>query len=186
MVEMDQAAAQALIRFGLGAGPQDAATGDPRGALKAQLQGPDPGQAAGAFDGLPAGLDAVDAIGADAAAKKAAALNPPPPGTKVGGQAQAMYQADVAAQFGWAAATPYGFRERLVWFWSNHFTVSILQGQTAPLVGPMIREAIRPHVTGNFTDMVLAVERHPAMLRYLANEGSIGPDSVVGIKTGRG
>jgi len=61
-----------------------------------------------------------------------------------------------------------------------------LQGETAPLVGTMIREAIRPHVNGNFTDMVLAVERHPAMLRYLANENSIGPDSVAGIRSGQG
>ncbi len=183
---MDQASSQALIRFGLGAGPQDAATADPRGALKAQLQGPDPGQAAGAFDGLPTGLDAVNTTQADIAARKAARLNPPPPDTKVGLQGQALYVADVAAQFGWAASTPYGFRERLVWFWANHFTVSKLQGDTAALIGPMIREAIRPHVTGNFTDMVLAAERHPAMLRYLANADSIGPDSIAGIRTGKG
>jgi uncharacterized protein (DUF1800 family) len=35
-------------------------------------------------------------------------------------------------------------------------------------------------VNGNFTDMVLAVERHPAMLRYLNNAASVGPDSVIG------
>jgi uncharacterized protein (DUF1800 family) len=50
----------------------------------------------------------------------------------------------------------------------------------------MLREAIRPHVTGNFTDMVLAVERHPAMLRYLDNDKSVGPNSPVGLRTGRG
>jgi len=50
----------------------------------------------------------------------------------------------------------------------------------------MLREAIRPHVNGNFTDMVLAVERHPAMLRYLDNDASIGPNSLAGLRTGRG
>ena len=38
-------------------------------------------------------------------------------------------------------------------------------------------EAIRPHVLGRFEDMLLAVERHPAMLLYLDQARSIGPDS---------
>ena len=50
----------------------------------------------------------------------------------------------------------------------------------------MIREAIRPHVTGNFTDMVLAAERHSAMLRYLDNANSIGPDSPAGLRFNKG
>jgi uncharacterized protein (DUF1800 family) len=41
-------------------------------------------------------------------------------------------------------------------------------------------------VTGNFSEMVLAVERHPAMQLYLDNAQSIGPDSVAGVMTGRG
>jgi uncharacterized protein (DUF1800 family) len=41
----------------------------------------------------------------------------------------------------------------------------------------MEREAIRPHVTGHFTELLLAVEKHPAMLLYLDNQGSIGPNS---------
>jgi uncharacterized protein (DUF1800 family) len=183
---MTDATAQAAIRFGLGNMPGQVQESDSRGALKAQLLGPDPGQAAGAFDGLPAGIDGVDAIRADAMARRALlAAGTPLPGNFTS-QAHALYFADVAAQMGWAATTTASFRERLVWFWANHFTVSILQGETAPLVGAMIREAIRPHVNGNFTDMVLAVERHPAMLRYLANENSIGPDSTAGVKTAGG
>jgi uncharacterized protein (DUF1800 family) len=183
---MTDANAQAAIRFGLGNIPGQARESDPRGALKAQLLGPDPGQAAGAFDGLAAGVDGVDAVRADDVARRALlAAGTPLPGNFIS-QAHALYFADVVAQMGWAATTAAGFRERLVWFWTNHFTVSIFQGQTGPLVGAMVREAIRPHVNGNFTDMVLAVERHPAMLRYLANENSIGPDSVAGIRTGNG
>jgi uncharacterized protein (DUF1800 family) len=181
---MNMAATQALIRFGLGAGPNDVAESDPRGALKAQLDGPDPGQASGAFDGLPTGRDGVDDIKAEAQARKAILAA----GLQLAGnfKPKPLYQNDVAAQLGWAATTQAGYRERLVWFWANHFSVSISQGQTGGLVGPMIREAIRPHVNGNFTDMVLAVERHPAMLRYLMNDNSIGPNSPAGQRTGRG
>jgi uncharacterized protein (DUF1800 family) len=41
----------------------------------------------------------------------------------------------------------------------------------------MEREAIRPHVCGRFSDLLLAVEKHPAMLLYLDNQMSIGPGS---------
>jgi len=181
---MDNASAQALIRFGLGAGPNDEVSSDPRGALKAQLQGPDPGEAAGAFAGLPTGLQAVDTRRADQLALQALIQQ----GVAVKGNFKpaGIDKLDVAAQMGWAVTTPASFRERLVWFWYNHFTVSKFQGETAYLIGPMVREAIRPHVNGNFTDMVLAVERHPAMLLYLMNAESIGPDSPVGLKTGKG
>jgi uncharacterized protein (DUF1800 family) len=100
--------------------------------------------------------------------------------------AQQMFRADAAAQLNWAIETDAPFRERLVWFWTNHFTVSLRQGGTAPLIGPFMREAIRPHVTGRFTDMVLAVMRHPAMLMYLDQQGSVGPNSPVGLRQHRG
>jgi uncharacterized protein (DUF1800 family) len=48
------------------------------------------------------------------------------------------------------------------------------------LVVPFENEAIRPHVFGRFTDLALAVMRHPAMLIYLDNAQSIGPDSPLG------
>ena len=71
-------------------------------------------------------------------------------------------------------------RERLVAFWSNHFTVSIQRPIVIGLAGPFEREAIRPHVTGRFLDMLLAATRHPAMLLYLDNARSTGPDSRAG------
>jgi uncharacterized protein (DUF1800 family) len=70
-----------------------------------------------------------------------------------------------------------------VWFWSNHFCVSA-DGTAA--AGAYEREAIRPHVLGRFVDMLQAAEGHPAMLFYLDNWQSIGPDSVVGINNRRG
>ena len=68
--------------------------------------------------------------------------------------------------------------ERLVAFWSNHLCVSATAKiQVAPLAGAYEREVIRPHVLEKFEDMVLASARHPAMLFYLDNFQSIGPNS---------
>lgn len=79
------------------------------------------------------------------------------------------------------------FRERLVWFWRNHFTVS---GKSSPVHRLFIEEyvdsAIRPHVGGRFADLLVAAETHPAMLFYLDQDASIGPNSPVGRRTGKG
>ena len=96
------------------------------------------------------------------------------------------FQADVKAQTEQLLTTAAPFRERLVWFWANHFTVSTRQGGTTAVIGPYIREAIRPNVNGPFFAMLLAVMRHPAMLMYLDNNNSIGPDSQAGKAQKRG
>lgn len=85
-----------------------------------------------------------------------------------------------------AIQTDTPFRERLVQFWTNHFTISTSVGQIRFLAGAFEREAIRPYVTGRFADMLLAVVRHPAMLIYLDNVSSIGPNSARGLRSGRG
>jgi uncharacterized protein (DUF1800 family) len=54
------------------------------------------------------------------------------------------------------------------------------------MCGAFEREAIRPHVLGKFSDMLLAVETHPAMLFYLDNVRSIGPQSIAGMRRGKG
>ena len=84
-----------------------------------------------------------------------------------------------------AIETQTPFRERLVHFWSNHFTVSINRHEVLALAGAFEREAIRPHVTGRFGDMCGPATRHPAMLLYLDNISSIGPNSRRGRWTGR-
>jgi uncharacterized protein (DUF1800 family) len=82
-----------------------------------------------------------------------------------------------------AVAADIGFVERLVWFWSNHFCVSA--NKIVSMAGAYEREAIRPHVLGRFVDMLTAVESHPAMLFYLDNLQSMGPNSVAGINRDR-
>ncbi|HZF29132.1 MAG TPA: DUF1800 domain-containing protein [Gammaproteobacteria bacterium] len=81
------------------------------------------------------------------------------------------------ARYEIAAVTDAPFRERLVLFWSNHFAVSADKPPLPALAGTLENEAIRPHVTGKFVDMLLAVEKHPAMLMYLDNQTSMGPNS---------
>ena len=76
-----------------------------------------------------------------------------------------------------ALSTDSPFVERLVHFWANHFAVSVDKIPVIGLAGLLEFEAIRPHVLGKFSDLLLAVEQHPAMLLYLDQAQSIGPNS---------
>jgi len=159
---MSAEAVHALNRFGLGRRRGEPLPPDPRAWLAAQLDGPDPAlalPAVGLEDGLAAWRDDLrrgnDGVQA----------------------ARAIMQTDTATWLVHAATTPAGFRERLVWFWANHFTVSLRRGGVNAVANDYIRTAIRPHVTGRFADMLGAVMRHPAMLFYLDNAQSAGPDS---------
>ena len=101
-------------------------------------------------------------------------------------RSRTLYRAQGLAAVARAVMTQTPFRERLVWFWTNHFTISLRRPQCAAVAGAFVQEAIRPHVTGRFQDMLLAVMRHPAMLLYLDNAGSVGPDSMGGQRSHRG
>jgi uncharacterized protein (DUF1800 family) len=79
-----------------------------------------------------------------------------------------------------ALTTDSPFVERLVHFWANHFAVSVDKLPVIGLAGLLEFEAIRPHVLGRFSDMLVAVEQHPAMLVYLDQAQSIGPNSQAG------
>jgi hypothetical protein len=62
-------------------------------------------------------------------------------------------------------------------FWYNHFNVDIRKGAAQWYAPTYERDAIRAHALGKFSDLLLATARHPAMLWYLDNWSSIGPDS---------
>lgn len=96
-----------------------------------------------------------------------------------------IYTAEVTARFAQAVATERPFVERLAFFWANHFAVSVDKHFLAGLAGSFEREAIRPHVLGEFNDMLLAVETHPAMLLYLDNYLSVGPHSPAALRAVR-
>lgn len=93
------------------------------------------------------------------------------------GGLRTLVRDELDARYRHAATTPDGFAERLVRFWSNHFAVSLDKRPALLYAAPMEREAIRPNVFGRFEDLLVAVERHPAMLRYLDNVRSVGADS---------
>ena len=98
-----------------------------------------------------------------------------------------IYRAEALARFTVARDAEIGLVERLVAFWSNHFCVSVVKGEVVrATAGSFEREAIRPYVLGRFADMLLAVEHHPAMLFYLDNAQSVGPDSRAGQNRKRG
>lgn len=96
---------------------------------------------------------------------------------------QALYGDGVQARADAALATEAPFVERMVHFWSNHFCVSADNPRVTAFAAAFERDAIRPHVLGRFADMLLAVERHPAMLLYLNQVQSVGPDSVAAART---
>jgi uncharacterized protein (DUF1800 family) len=88
----------------------------------------------------------------------------------------------VGARLNATLNSPAPFVERLVHFWANHFAVSADKQAVSGLAGLLEIEAIRPHVLGRFGDMLLAVEQHPAMLLYLDQAQSIGPNSPAGTR----
>lgn len=85
-----------------------------------------------------------------------------------------------------ALDTPQPFRERLMRFWADHFTVRLGSGAVAATLGSYLYEAIGGNLTGRFTDMLVAVAEHPLMLFYLDQYASVGPGSRLGRKRGRG
>ncbi len=194
-------AAIAATRFGLGAKPGEieAASGDPKGFLKAQIQrtGADqpPGGAVSSVQRLSdfrdyqrekrevkvekaAEMRVMAASGpADPAMAPRSKMEGRDPVKLVGQALRQDIGQDFSARMTLAATTDAGFRERWALFWANHFTVSATKQITGTVVGPFEEEAIRPHVFGRFEDLLGAAETHPAMLTYLDQIQSIGPDS---------
>lgn len=187
----DLQTAIAVTRFGLGARPGelDAASRDPKGWLRDQIR--------------PAGADQPQA-GADSAAKRIqgfrvyqqdrrAMRRQGDEATEADRDPVAIARrmirdgtaVDFLARARLAASTPAGFRERWALFWCNHFTVSGVKLVTATVVGPFEQEAIRPRVFGRFEDLLIASSAHPAMLLYLDQAQSIGPNSQAAAFLGR-
>jgi uncharacterized protein (DUF1800 family) len=208
-----EAAALGLHRFGFGASGDSIAaiSGDPRGALLADL---DRSGTTAIGAGLPTSTEAARAVSefrAEQQAKQKLALRVQK-ASETGGDAQAMNQAmadftksgiadaspmpgkpplpqqiiqsEAKARFDAASGADIGFVERLVWFWSNHFCISA--DKIPAMAGAYEREAIRPHVLGRFADLLQAVESHPAMLFYLDNVQSMGAESIAGINRDKG
>jgi len=164
---------RALNRFGLGARVGEAArVRDPRNWLLTQLESGPPVLEA---PGLPSLAEAGEAFRAQ---RSGLATEDPDERRMQLATSQRIRQTEISATLNRRVTTDRPFVERLVAFWSNHLCVSMAGGpQVASFAGHYEREVIRPHVLGRFEDMVLASARHPAMLFYLNNFQSIGPES---------
>ena len=206
-------AALALHRFGVGPriGSIAAIAGDPRGALLAELDRAGAGliadqdlhttgaAARAAFQYQQAQRAARQAergaretgaggISSDSPLNMQGADQPIVAPAAVPGRAvaQQIYLDEAKVRIHAAFGAEIGFVERLVWFWSNHFCVSADKANVRAICGAFEREAIRAHVLGGFSQMLLAAESHPAMLIYLDNARSLGPDSAAGMRQRRG
>jgi uncharacterized protein (DUF1800 family) len=180
------AAAIAANRFGLGARPDELARigSDARGWLSAQLAGGAPrlqgSELHGSADILSQALELRHARANGAAQNANAAV-----AMKVAQLYKPIYVDETTARVSEALTTDRPFIERLTYFWTNHFAVSVDKAAVLGLAGSFEREAIRPHVLGSFTDLLLASTRHPAMLLYLDNQGSAGPNSLLAQRAAR-
>lgn len=179
----------AANRFGLGARPGDLSRigGDPAGWLNAQLVAPPPALAG---EGLRASeqiiAQSLDLRREIRAARKSGDAAAAEALLKIPQLLRPIYVAETTARFAQSATTDRALVERLTQFWTNHFAVSVDKVAVLGVAGALEREAIRPRVLGNFTDMLLAVEQHPAMLLYLDNHISVGPHSAAARTLARG
>ncbi|HVZ46758.1 MAG TPA: DUF1800 domain-containing protein, partial [Ramlibacter sp.] len=169
----------ALNRFGLGARPNDAMPADARRWLLDQFARYQPMPAAWAP--LPRTTTHVDTLVAmQRAARQAGDGEKAAARQAYRREMRDEYLTAVAARMQSALQSDTPFVERLVHFWSNHFAVSVDKLTVIGLAGAFEAEAIRPHVLGRFEDMLFAAARHPAMLLYLDQAQSIGPESRAG------
>ena len=205
------AAMTAFNRFGLGAKPGDLglAASDPRGFLLEEIRAQGAGlipaeglsstpralqmffteqqqlrlaREAAAAMAAPLAMASGNASPTDGAKPAEAKPNPREPTAE-----QRLFRAEAMARFNAQLKAGAGLVERLVAFWSNHFAVSVAKGQALrATAGAFEREAIRPRVLGKFSDLLIAVESHPAMIFYLDNQRSIGPGSNAGRFDGKG
>jgi len=76
--------------------------------------------------------------------------------------------------------------EVLVDFWYNHFNVFLEKGADNYMVTAYERDAIRPYVFGKFEDLLRSTAESPAMMFYLDNWESRGPQSIAGRQQKRG
>ncbi|MGL4286722.1 MAG: DUF1800 domain-containing protein [Phreatobacter sp.] len=204
----------ALARFGLGisAGQSqadlNAIARDPRGALIADLNAAERPLAGDLKTSDEAGaiLRAIQNERQQARAAQAPVANPAQPTAPTPAPAatagvppvpvappvaptplELLIRAEFTARYLRACEPQLGLRERLVWFWSNHFCISMDKGgMVRAMAGAYEREAIRRHLDGDFATMLTASARHPAMLIYLDNGRSIGPNSPAGKRQNRG
>jgi uncharacterized protein (DUF1800 family) len=183
---MPDLASIAAFRFGFGLPLPDRLSETPE-QLVAQLHGPD--RTAERWPGYGV-AEVIPVMQALREAKRMAAEAPGDKATKKA-QRRAIKAGSSLSILGARAAVARavsgaGFRERLVRFWADHFTVVPRSRTERAWPAALIEDAIRPHVGASFGDMLQAVVTHPAMLLYLDQAQSLGPNSKRGGRRGKG
>ena len=159
----------ALHRFGLGAKPGGIARirDNPKRALKRELERTDIAEIVS--DDLPGYVEACRIVHTDFTSE------------------YNLKEKELSARIVKHLKPEIGFVERLVLFFSNHFSMSVNKDSVIlATIGQLERHVIRRHVLGSFKKMLLGVMQHPAMIRYLDNDDSIGPSSPAGLSWGVG
>jgi uncharacterized protein (DUF1800 family) len=186
-------AAIAVNRFGLGARPGELSGLDsPKDWLRRQLRADGAAPTGAALKSSQEILAGVAELASERGEPQAGAADESAQqqrqqqlATRLPRYYRPIYVAEARARLQHATTTDFPFLERLVHFWSNHFAVSVDKIAVLGLAGSMEREAIRPHVLGRFSDLLMAVEQHPAMLLFLDNQQSIGPNSTLARRAGQ-
>jgi uncharacterized protein (DUF1800 family) len=172
MALSSDAAQQALIafqRFGLGAKPGGPGRigGDPKAAVREEVKTAD-----------------IAKINNPALPSYAKACFESQQGF---GRAEAVRRAEMAARIDKHMSVEIGFVERLVVFWANHFSMTVNKaGAVRGTIGQWERDVVRANVLGRFADVLHGTIQHPAMIAYLDNADSIGPNSPIGQNWGVG
>lgn len=166
----------AAIRFGTGLGPNGAAAAD---ELVTLLRGPDRMAAAYPQDSFEDRAEAAMRYQAIRRARRdsdeALALF-----RQFDADMRADQTQQLALTLARGVAARDGLRERLTWFWADHFTTTGNRAAMRGSITAYVEEAIRPHVAGRFGDMLEAAILHPVMVLYLDQEQSVGPNSRAG------
>jgi len=137
-----------------------------------------------AFEALPADKQ-IDVISALPQGVRQALFVAAPPELRrklelAGGPAQVIQRDLTEAKLLRAVYSNRQLEEVLDDFWFNHFNVFLDKGADRYLVTDYERDAIRPHVLGKFRDLLEATAKSPAMLFYLDNWQSVGPNAPQG------
>jgi uncharacterized protein (DUF1800 family) len=173
-----------------GASPaSEAAPAQPAADAKAQKRNLSLNSIAMDISGKEPAMKPPDNGGGNVAMAPAEAMQPnaPKPPAQPLNIIQKTFRAEALARLQRGVIADCGLVERLAAFWSNHFCISANKGGLARMwAGSFEREAIRPHALGRFGDMLKAVEQHPAMLFFLDNQQSLGPESRAGQNRKRG
>lgn len=170
-------------RFGLSALPRHGGPVDAHSMLD-RLSGAD--HIAAALP-LPPFAEAIEATAAAArlrSGEDAPELDPVARQARIGELRNTRLRRNLLTTLARGVGTEDPLRERLTWFWADHFTAV---GRRYDIAGAQyVNDTIRPHLTGSFRDLLRAASLHVFMLDYLDQLSSVGPNSEVGQRRGLG